>query len=635
MDGVSKHWLFGEELKWRIVAANVWTGILSFGLGLGFLLVWIMHPKSCFYFFPEYLQVLATARAWLVIFLISVISIVNAQLDLGNCKVQLKLKTSMFKSLTHLFCLKNAFSAFVSGVFGAVFVGLNFVIVNNEYSQLTVFCTDGIADARCLNEVFFVAVVFGFLFAFTQSLKFDGHIGLLQFDCVQPSHLLMVKYRFLENVKVSVLSTYKFLQFFIPGYYLVAKHAFLFVSETVGLFDVELPYDCAISPLKPFKTLVLFWSLLLSGTFLLTLRRLSWQLTNLFLVKNYPFLMETFFGDKTKMLLVNNLDSSQPLLIQHIAFQSLSDAVCASSLCRKYLFDVPADSSVKHDNVGFNRVADECLARIKSFSDDLRTCYYQVTNGTLFKTTKTKEKVEEVVTGEGLRSHLVSNLKRRALRLNTDTTSDPNKTLGSSLLKDGDNNKTDTDVTSPRLWTVKSPIRKLHENPDLNEKNFIDQTWKQGQKDKKAEPKVSVMRRFSAWIKSHFTYLDFFFAQQADRHFANLFTNFHIVRWSVRSLSVLAAKSVDEDDYGVVQCRLRNILQQLLDLLTGLERNCKIPTGNSSQAVLLLVKRQQALKAECVSALYRISNAFPRHLDSIHLEPEQSRRLALFTEYKC
>lgn len=641
MENLSKHWLYNEKLKWRILACNLWTGIFSLFSSLIFLFCWMSSPNTHIYILPipDYFVILLNVRTWLIVLGISLLSVAFARLHFNTYKVQAKLKTTILESLLNIFKPKNVIAATFSGLLGAAFMALTFMITESDYSSTRITCTDGLANAWCLNEKMFIAILYGFLLCFLHSMKgLDDDSCTLKFNCVQPSRLQAIRYASKNILKSNFHKNLKFIRFFIPVYYFVAKHLFLQVSDLLGFFTVE--YDPIISVFKPFLAVSVACSLFLSGTFLLFVNSLSWELTNLFLVKNYPFLMQTMFSDKQEKLLVANIDKKQPLLVQHIAFQSLSELVCNSATCRKQLFDVPPDSGAKDDTVHWNIVANECLDRIRNFNEELKMCYYEVTNGNLFREkTKAKSIQMNKAPVNEKPSALTTNLVRRAKNLCPE-----DKTvIGSpaiSRISSVDPTLSRTQIQSvgpihsPRLWTVQSPMREAQSNHFI-EKN-VSNTIKKGSKPQKTfeERKQMMMSRVLQRIKS-FSIVSFFFSQQPDRHAANLFTNFYLVRWCVRILSVLAAKSVTEDVYGVVQCRLDQVLQELLELLIGLERNCKMPISCTSPAVVSLLRRQHSLKAECVSSIYRISTAFPHQLDTLHLKPELARRLALFSEFKC
>jgi len=199
---------------------------------------------------------------------------------------------------------------------------------------------------------------------------------------------------------------------------------------------------------------------------------------------------------------------------------------------------------------------------------------------------------------------------------------------------------TNQPLRSPRLWTANSAIYSGR-SPDLDQVSEINRSFREQQQEQQQmtnarafhEALSQIINRIFASIKS-FHLISFFFTKQPDRCAANIFCNFHIIRLCVRIISLLTAKSVDEDIYGVVQCRLDEVLEQLLDLLVGLERNCKMPINTSSVAASSMMRRQNSLKIECISAIYRVSNAFPSQLASLQISDENRRKLQTFVDFK-
>jgi len=130
--------------------------------------------------------------------------------------------------------------------------------------------------------------------------------------------------------------------------------------------------------------------------------------------------------------------------------------------------------------------------------------------------------------------------------------------------------------------------------------------------------------------------------------------------FAVSSLSHLVSASFTEDDFGVVQKTLADILELLVSLYDAVEKNIKLYpcnggllSGSSSSsgdgrgislfgsAVIsddsadLLVTARPALRDATKAAIYRIVMTFGNHLFGIHgLTTETSKRLKNFVEVK-
>uniref|UniRef100_H2YNY6 Nucleoporin NDC1 n=1 Tax=Ciona savignyi TaxID=51511 RepID=H2YNY6_CIOSA len=115
---------------------------------------------------------------------------------------------------------------------------------------------------------------------------------------------------------------------------------------------------------------------------------------------------------------------------------------------------------------------------------------------------------------------------------------------------------------------------------------------------------------------------------------ANLYSDHNIHRWAIRSLASLSAASLAEDDYGVVQRRLHQVLNVLLDLLITLEKNGKVLPSLSFAAAGKMLREQQSIKCETISAIYRITDTFSNQLESIPVDAEFRRKLRSFVDHQ-
>jgi len=115
-----------------------------------------------------------------------------------------------------------------------------------------------------------------------------------------------------------------------------------------------------------------------------------------------------------------------------------------------------------------------------------------------------------------------------------------------------------------------------------------------------------------------------------------VFVDYQISIWSVESLSHLIAASFVEDEYGVVQKKLGELLEILVGLYEGVEKNVRLfPNGPRADSTDDILVGRQAFRSAIKSSLYRITLTFGSHTFGIQgLTPEVNKRLKAFVEMK-
>lgn len=99
--------------------------------------------------------------------------------------------------------------------------------------------------------------------------------------------------------------------------------------------------------------------------------------------------------------------------------------------------------------------------------------------------------------------------------------------------------------------------------------------------------------------------------------------------WISQALASLAAHSIKEDQFGVVQNDLPLIIRTLLQLKQVVDK-----VGSIQLDVKKIDRNYVALKAATKRSLYRIANAFADYLNDIVLEPNDVKALQGFVNYR-
>uniref|UniRef100_A0A8C1EIS4 Nucleoporin NDC1 n=1 Tax=Cyprinus carpio carpio TaxID=630221 RepID=A0A8C1EIS4_CYPCA len=111
--------------------------------------------------------------------------------------------------------------------------------------------------------------------------------------------------------------------------------------------------------------------------------------------------------------------------------------------------------------------------------------------------------------------------------------------------------------------------------------------------------------------------------------------------WALQGLSHLVAASFSEDQFGVVQTTLPNILSCLVVLLEAVDRHFKLPHASSKPVRTLCSMGDStyktlrfALRAALKTAIYKITTTFGEHLNAVNISTEHRKRLQQFLEFK-
>ena len=134
--------------------------------------------------------------------------------------------------------------------------------------------------------------------------------------------------------------------------------------------------------------------------------------------------------------------------------------------------------------------------------------------------------------------------------------------------------------------------------------------------------------KFVDWLKS-LSPVKLFITENPSTHLLNCYNDHELVKHSMRILSTLASHSIQEDKYGLVQQKLPDILNSLLETLTVLDKSLKHCNN------VVITRHQQSMRGECVASVYRVVISFNKQLDSLSLKPEHQNKLMAFSQYKC
>ncbi|CAK8681287.1 unnamed protein product [Clavelina lepadiformis] len=639
----TEHWLMAQELRWRSAACAVWIWLLMFPVTAGFLFTWLLLPYNIFILY-DFFVLLFAFRSWFLAFCIACLCVLYVKINKDTYSVNNGMKSTRIDML-----LKHVRPKSIVYTLSHAFLGncITFLISNfvpTRFTHISTLCNSLPESNSCFNESCFIFHLFGFVVGSVSFiLREENRESTLFFPPVQQGRFLSVKCHLTNLMLKSASVCAKILAYFLLVYYLVGFLGRNFLATLLGF---PLCAGHIISLWNLFDLVPLAWSLWLSGTFVLLLQNLTWHLFNVYLTQIFQFPMDSVFPEDVPKLLTTNLNNSQPAVVQHMAFQYLSFISQFSASKRKQIFMLGSESG-SGKLFKWDVIADECISRISTLTEKLKDYQQGISFTGDAKRSSSKSSSTSSQSSASLNSGSqsvlsVSMLRRRPLASDSsrnpnmsyfevsslDTSYAPPSQLNTSALLNGS-----LAVPTPKLWTKQA--RKNQANVSTS---VYGSSTTQDQDDEASyETFKGQLKKLGARLLQSvrgISVVSYFITELPDRKAGNIFADHQIYRWSIQSISFLTAASITEDDYGFVQRRLHEVLGALLDLLSVLEKNCKLSVTSSSPAVLSLLRQQHSLKAETKSAIHRITNSFARHLDSIAVSAEHRRRLTSFLEQR-
>lgn len=164
-----------------------------------------------------------------------------------------------------------------------------------------------------------------------------------------------------------------------------------------------------------------------------------------------------------------------------------------------------------------------------------------------------------------------------------------------------------------------------------------------GETEKKPVPAESFINQYLKKMKdSLVNYLlskrliSFFFAEQFESKLRHVFNEAQAVIWAADSISSLAAVSLEEDPYGIVQKDIPEIIKVLLSLKQSLDKLQKLNVSIRKPVSddRFLKQTLTGLRSAVRRSLYRIVTHFKNYIDDLALPPGVIDQLQPFFTYK-
>ncbi|XP_014794419.1 PREDICTED: nucleoporin NDC1-like [Calidris pugnax] len=431
---------------------------------------------------------------------------------------------------------------------------------------------------------------------------------------------------------------------------------------------MDLHIDSKLHPLDTLTGLLdlsLFYHAWLCGVFLLITWYIAWLLFKIYATETHHFPVQPTFAEETDQCLPKILSSNPPLIIKFLALQDLMLLSQYSPVRRQEVFSLSQPGGHPHN---WTAISKECLSLLSDLTKRLVAQQEAAAANGRAKQPAGEPKGfpqtpgavgAEDVSFQSPRSNVIprasmtSLVKSSLTPLKTSPGSDVSSPFGSPAL----NGKMGIlDVNSPWYGSVQSPhvmrrrLKLWTSGSDLQMNGSHHESL----------PVLSAARAGSEAVQPSFIYtwlqnkqeqiknflskrvlIMYFFSKHPEASIQAVFSDAQMHIWALGGLSHLVAASFTEDQFGVVQTTLPNILNTLLTLQEVVDRYFKLPHVSSKPPRVSgsLVDTSYktlrfALRASLRTALYRITTVFGEHLNAVQVSAEHKKRLQQFLEYK-
>ncbi|XP_074007488.1 nucleoporin NDC1 [Numenius arquata] len=661
--------LLRQVLGWRVAAAVAWSVLLLPVCTAAFVVLSGLDPFHPVRWISNSLNDLYTSYVIFCILLMSVVIVVISIFNVEFYAVVPSIPCSRLALIGKILHPRQVIHSVVHAVMGTVVAWCAAVMTKGKFRFLSVPCTlsESLGDAvppMCLNEYNLFFLLSGAFLGSSYSLFYlINNMNYLPFPIIQQYKCLRFRRSLPLLVKHSCVESLYFVRNFCVAYYFFGYIPKVWISTTM-----DLHIDSKLHPLDTLTGLLdlsLFYHAWLCGVFLLITWYIAWLLFKIYATETHHFPVQPTFAEETDQCLPKILSSNPPLIIKFLALQDLMLLSQYSPARRQEVFSLSQPGGHPHN---WTAISKECLSLLSDLTKRLITQQEAAAANGRAKQPAGELKgfpqtpgavVTEDVSFQSPRSNIIprasmtSLVKSSLTPLKTSPGSDVGSPFGSPAL----NGKMGIlDVNSPWHGSVQSP-HVMRRRPKL---------WTSGSdlqmngSHHESVPVLSAARIGSEAVQPSFIYtwlqnkqeqiknflskrvlIMYFFSKHPEASIQAVFSDAQMHIWALGGLSHLVAASFTEDQFGVVQTTLPNILNTLLTLQEVVDRYFKLPHVSSKPPRISgsLVDTSYktlrfALRASLRTALYRITTVFGEHLNAVQVSAEHKKRLQQFLEYK-
>ncbi|XP_026062506.1 nucleoporin NDC1 isoform X2 [Carassius auratus] len=545
------------------------------------------------------------------------------------------------------------------------------VTIGGRYSTLGTPCRQSESGevATCLNEYHLFILLAGAFMGYSHSfLGVVQNMYYVSFQPIQQYKYPRFKGCLLMVVKCSVVQALYSARNFAALYFFFGYIPKTWISSTLNLqIDSSLQSLDSLTGLLDFS---LLYHLSISGTFLY----LTWYLTvllfRIYVTEAYSFPVQSTFTEDAEQCLPKVLTEKTTLVMKFLALQDLA-LLSQHSLSRRLeVFSLSQPGGHPHN---WNAISGECLSLLSELTQRLVAHQDAVASNGRVKSpsassdTRSASSSSSVVSGtEGIAetprpsvplrtpgSVFKSSVGGANSALTAPFTPDVNSPFSSPALRrlvgqqdpqspwSGAVQSPHIMRRGPKLWSAStesqsngSPLASpapasVPSPPAANQKPSFLAQWLQNRRE---QVKSFLAKR---------VLIVYLFNKLPEASSQALFADSQAHIWALQGLSHLVAASFSEDQFGVVQTTLPNILSSLVVLLEAVDRHFKLPHASSKPVRTICSMGDStyktlrfALRAALKTAIYKITTTFGEHLNAVNISTEHRKRLQQFLEFK-
>ncbi|NXU47922.1 NDC1 protein, partial [Turnix velox] len=639
---------FPQVLGWRVAAAVSWSVLLLPVCTAAFVVLSGFDPFHPLRWISTCLSDLYTSYVIFCILLLSVVIVVISIFNIGFYAVVPSIPCSRIALIGKIIHPRQVMHAVVHAVMGMVVAWCAAIMTKGKFQFLAVPCTPSeslgeTVSQMCLNEYHLFFLLLGAFLGSSYSLSYlINNMNYLPFPIIQQYKCLRFRRSLPLLVKHGCVESLYFIRNFSVAYYFFGYIPKIWLSTTM-----DLHLDSKLHPLDTLAGLLdlsLFYHAWLCGAFLLITWYIAWLLFKIFATEAHRFPVQPTFAEDTDLCLPKILSSNPPLIIKFLALQDLMLLSQYSPVRRQEVFSLSQPGGHPHNWTAISR---ECLSLLSDLTKRLITQQEAAAANGRAKQPPGELKVfpqtpGAVVAEDGSFQSQRSNIIPRASMSSlvksplTPLKASPGPDVGSPFGSPALNGKMGIlNVNSPRNGSVLSPqlVRRhpklwtsgadLQINGSYHESTPVRSAARAGGEAVQPSFIYTWLQNKQEQIKNFLSkrvLIMYFFSKHPESSIEAVFADTQMHIWALGGLSHLVAASFTEDQFGVVQTTLPDILNTLLTLQEVVDRYFKLPHVSSkapriSGSLDTSYKTLRfALRASLRTALYRITTVFGEHL---------------------
>ncbi|TRY84159.1 hypothetical protein DNTS_026054 [Danionella cerebrum] len=602
-------WFIRKVVAWRASASIAWS-VLLLPLTTAIFLILsrfsLFHP---FQWISDCTSLLTASSTIFSLVILCAVVLITGFFNLEFYTLVPSIPCSRVALLGTVLHPQQCIHSLVYSSMGMLVMWCASVIIGGRYSTLGTHCRLGESGEvmTCLNEYHLFLLLSGAFMGYSHSfLGVVQNMYFVSFPPIQQYKYPQFKGCLPMVLKCSVIQSLFSARNFAALYFFFGYMPKAWISNTLNL-----PLDGSIQPLDSLAGLAdisLFYHLVISGTFLYFTWYLSVLLFRIYATEAHTFPVQSTFIEEADQCLPKVLTEKVVLPMKFLALQDLALLSQHSLSRRQEVFSLSQPGGHPHN---WNAVSRECLSLLSELTQRLVAHHDAVASNGRVKSqsassdTKTASSSSSVFSG----TEDVPGTPRPSIPLRT-----PGSVFNSSVggLPSSLTAPFTPDVDSPfstpsirRLvgsqgarspWfgSVQSP-HIMRRGPKLWSASTESQTKESPPPSPASAPTPSAANQkpsfLSQWLQNRKEQVKSFLSKRVlvvylfnklpEASSQALFADSQSHIWALQGLSHLVAASFTEDQFGVVQTTLPNILSSLIILLEAVERHFKLPHASS------------------------------------------------------